>query len=166
MGSCVRVLSCLSQPAPLSLSYRVSHSLHHCPCLTLSLTACTTVPVLPCLSQPAPLSVSYRVSHSLPHCPCLTVSLTACTTVRVLPCLSQPAPLSESYLVFKSLHHFSDSLVHGRHHATEGFAFFVSHVGAVVIFIMLGYFNRAVWSAVRQVHEERLARIGLVDDLD
>ena len=135
----------------------MSHSLHHCPCLTLSLTACTTVRVLPCLSQPvtivrvlpclsqpAPLSVSYRVSHSLHHCPSLTLSLRACTTVRVLPCLSQPAPLFVSYLVFQSLHHFSDSLVQGRHHATEGFAFFVSHVGAVVIFIMLGYFSRPV----------------------
>ena len=148
------------------MSYLVSHSLHHCPCLTLSLTACTTVRVLPCLSQPAPLSVSYLVSHSLHHCPCLTVFFRACTTVRVLPCLSQPAPLSVSYLVFQSLHHFSDSLVHGRHHATEGFAFFVSHLGAVVIFIMLGYFNRPVWSAVSQVHEERLTCIGLVDDLD
>ena len=148
------------------MSYCVSHSLHHCPCLTVSLTACTTVHVLPCLSQPAPLSVSYLVSHSLHHCPCLTLSLRACTTVRVLPCLSQPAPPSVSYLVFQSLHHFSDSLVQGRHHATEGFAFFVSHLGAVVIFIMLGYFNRRVWSAVSQVHEERLTGIGLVDDLD
>ena len=152
----VRVLPCLSQPAPPSVSYLVSHSLHHCPCL------------------------NYLVFQSLHQCPCLTVSLTACTTVRVLitlsfrtytsvrvlPCLSQPAPLSVSYLVFQSLHHFSDSLVHGRHHATVGFAFFVSHVGAVVIFVMLGYFSRAVWSAVRQVHEERLARIDLVDDLD
>ena len=120
----VRVLPCLSQPAPLFPSYHVSHSQHHCLCLTLYLIVCTTIRVLPCLSQPAPLSLSNPVSHSLHQVVrvLITLSLTACTTVRVLPCLSQPAPLSVSYLVFQSLHHFSDSLVHGRHHATVGFA--------------------------------------------